>query len=112
MLINVTSGLAFAPIATMPLYCATKAALHSYTLLLRHTLAKLNIEMIEMIPSAVQTDLGGKGLRDFGVPLDEFSDAMIAGLQKGLQEIAYGTALTRSQASRPELDQWFAQINK
>lgn len=110
-IINVTSGLAFAPIATMPVYCATKAALHSFTLSLRHSLKKTSIEVIELIPPAVQTDLGGKGLHDFGVPLKDFSDAMIQGLKDGKTEISYGTALTRSQASRAELDQVFHAMN-
>jgi uncharacterized oxidoreductase len=109
--INVTSGLAFAPIATMPVYCATKAALHSFTLSLRHSLKNTPIEVIEMIPPAVQTDLGGKGLHDFGVPLKDFSDAMIQGLREGETEISYGTALTRSQSSRAELDQVFKAMN-
>ncbi len=110
--LNVTSGLAFSPMALMPVYCATKAAMHSYTLSLRHTLAKKKIEVIEIIPPAVQTDLGGKGLHTFGVPLTDFCDAMIEGLRMGIPEIAYGTALTRSRASRAELDEYFAQINK
>src|SRR6185312_15994897 len=86
VIINVTSGLAFVPIVAMPLYCATKAALHSFTLSLRHQLApggiasrevaSGGIKVIEIIPPAVNTDLGGPGLHTFGVPLNEFADSV------------------------------------
>lgn len=61
-IINVTSGLAFAPLANVPVYCATKAALRSFTLSLRHQLAATGMKVIEIIPPAVDTDLGGPGL--------------------------------------------------
>lgn len=53
-LINVTSGLAFVPLSKAPTYSATKAALHSYTMSLRHKLAG-KVEVIEIAPPAVQT---------------------------------------------------------
>ena len=112
VIINVTSGLAFVPLAMVPVYCATKAALHSFTLSLRHHLAKTAIKVIEIIPPAVNTDLGGKGLHDFGVPLDEFSDAVFSRLQGDELEIAYGFAQKSSRASRQELDGMFQQMNQ
>lgn len=111
-IINVTSGLAFVPLAMVPVYCATKAALHSFTLSLRHHLAKTPIKVIEIIPPAVNTDLGGPGLHDFGVPLDEFSDAIFSRLQGDELEIAYGFAQKSSRASRQELDGMFEQMNQ
>ena len=57
-IINVTSGLAFVPIGFMPTYCATKAALHSFTISLRQQLLSTNVKVIEIAPPAVQTDLG------------------------------------------------------
>ena len=110
-IINVTSGLAFAPLATVPVYCATKAALHSFTLSLRHQLAGTPIDVIELVPPAVDTDLGGPGLHTFGVPVDEFADAVMPRLEKGEHEIAYGFADQSSHASRTELDAIFKRLN-
>jgi uncharacterized oxidoreductase len=110
-ILNVTSGLSFSPLAMVPVYSATKAALHSYTLSLRHQLAGTPVKVIEIIPPAVDTDLGGAGLHTFGVPLHEFSDFMRTGLLAGDNEIAYATAGKMSQASRQELDQIFARMN-
>jgi len=111
-ILNVTSGLSFVPMASAPVYSATKAALHSFTLSLRHQLTGTPVEVIEVIPPAVNTDLGGPGLHTFGVPVDEFADAVMAGLQKGEREIAYGFAQQSSRASREELDAIFNRMNQ
>ena len=66
-IINVTSALAFVPLSIAPIYSATKAALHSFTLSLRQQLIDSPISVIEIIPPAVNTDLGGKGLHTSGV---------------------------------------------
>lgn len=59
-IINVTSGLAFAPLARMPIYCATKAALHSLTMTMRYQLRDTNVRVFEIIPPIVATDLGAQ----------------------------------------------------
>lgn len=109
--VNVTSGLAFVPLAGVPVYCATKAALRSFTLSLRRQLAGSAVSVVEIIPPAVDTDLGGPGLHTFGVPLDEFADAAFARLRAGELEIAYGFAESASRASREELDAMFERMN-
>jgi uncharacterized oxidoreductase len=108
---NVTSGLSFVPLANVPVYCATKAALHSFTLSLRHQLRQQGIEVVEIIPPAVDTDLQAPGLHTFGVNVDEFADHVFAELERGNFEIAYGTALMGSRASREELDAIFERLN-
>jgi uncharacterized oxidoreductase len=110
-IINVTSGLAFVPLADTPVYCASKAALHSFTLSLRRQLADTPVQVIEVIPPAVDTDLGGPGLHTFGVAVDEFADAVMARLAAGDPEITYGFAEQASRGSRQELDAIFARMN-
>jgi len=55
--INVSSGLAFVPLPAAPIYCATKAAVHSYTLSLRFQLEANGVEVVEIMPPAVKTDM-------------------------------------------------------
>jgi uncharacterized oxidoreductase len=73
-IMNVSSGLAFVPLAMTPTYCATKAAIHSYTQSLRYQLISTNIEVIELIPPYVQTTLMGDEQAEDpnAMPLDEF----------------------------------------
>jgi uncharacterized oxidoreductase len=72
-IVNVTSGLAFMPSALTPTYCATKAALHSYTQSLRFQLRETSVQVIEIIPPQVQTALQGeRGFDPRAMPLDEY----------------------------------------
>lgn len=72
-ILNVTSGLAFIPFAMIPTYCATKAALRSYTQSLRYQLRNTPAQVIEIIPPWVQTELQGeRGMNPKAMPLDEY----------------------------------------
>jgi uncharacterized oxidoreductase len=103
-IINVTSGLAFTPFAIAPMYSATKAALHSFTISLRHQLSETAVEVIEIAPPAVNTDLGGAGLHTQGEPLDAFTDGVFNDLAEGKVEIGYGSSVARLRMSRDEVD--------
>lgn len=77
-IVNVTSGLAFVPLTAAAVYSATKAAIHSYTVSLRAALAG-RIEVIELAPPGVQTDLTpGQATRPGYMPLEAFADEVIA----------------------------------
>ena len=110
-IINVTSGLAFVPIARMPVYCATKAAMHSFTESLRFQTRGTTVTVIELVPPAVNTDLGGKGLHDFGEPVDAYADNAFAGLEAGAQEIGYKMSDGLRMADRQGQQTWFTRIN-
>jgi uncharacterized oxidoreductase len=71
-IVNVSSGLAFLPLALTPTYCATKAAIHSYTLSLRYQLRATTTEVLELIPPYVATDLMNGASDPRAMPLDAF----------------------------------------
>jgi len=79
-IMTVSSGLAFVPLAMTPTYCATKAAIHSYTQSLRYQLKTTNVEMIELIPPYVQTTLMGDQQAEDprAMPLKEFIDEVMS----------------------------------
>jgi uncharacterized oxidoreductase len=71
-IINVSSGLAFLPLVFTPTYCATKAAIHSYTQSLRYQLRATKIEVLELIPPYVATDLMSGASDPRAMPLGKF----------------------------------------
>jgi uncharacterized oxidoreductase len=71
-IVNVSSGLAFLPMAVTPSYCATKAAIHSYTMSLRHQLRHTSVEVLELIPPYVQTYLMDGADNPRAMPLSQF----------------------------------------
>jgi uncharacterized oxidoreductase len=79
--VNVSSGLAFVPMARFPVYCATKAFVHSFTMALRHQLQSTHVNVVELAPPWVKTDLDAThpvptehdGMSP--MPLDEFIGA-------------------------------------
>jgi len=90
--INVSSGLAFVPLPAVPIYSASKAAIHSYTQSLRFQLEETGVEVIELMPPAVKTDLTAE-LAEGGASLittDELVKQSFASLKAGALEIRPG----------------------
>jgi uncharacterized oxidoreductase len=110
VIINISSGLGFVPLARVPVYSATKAAMHSFTQSLRWQLAGTTVQVVEVIPPAVHTELGGTD-HSFGVPLAEYADDVMQQLAAGHPEIAYQFSAKASQANRAELDGMFQALN-
>jgi uncharacterized oxidoreductase len=79
----VSSGLAFLPLAMTPTYCATKAAIHSYTQSLRYQLKDTAVEVLELVPPYVATELGGARQANDprAMPLAEFTAEVMEILQ-------------------------------
>jgi uncharacterized oxidoreductase len=111
-IMNVTSGLSFIPLTKTPIYSGTKAFFHSFTLSLRHLLKTKNIEVIEIIPPALNTDLGGKGIHDFAPPVNGFIESIFKQLEEGKSELTYGFTEQVSKAGLEILKPSFDKINQ
>ena len=83
------------PRSLRPIYCATKAAMHSYTQSLRVQLSRTTVRVIEVAPPAVATDFN-KGQEDMNagprMDVDVFARAAIRGLEKDQDEVLPGPA--------------------
>jgi uncharacterized oxidoreductase len=110
-IINVTSGLSFVPITRMPVYSASKAFFHSFTLSLRHLLKSKNIEVVELIPPGLNTDLGGKGLHNNAPPVSDFIDAVFLQLKQGKIDITFGFSDAMTKAGPEDLQKAFNRMN-
>jgi uncharacterized oxidoreductase len=110
-IMNVTSGLSFVPLIKTPVYSATKAFFHSFTLSLAELLKEKNIEVFEIIPPALNTDLGGKGLHDQAPPVSAFIESIFEQLMEGKTTLTFGFSEIMSNAKPEELKQIFARMN-
>ena len=110
-IINVISGLAFMQLSKVPIYCATKAFFHSFTMSLRHTLKSKNLEVIEMIPPALNTDLGGKGLHDGQPAVIDFVDAVFKQMKEGKTKLTFGFSEIMANANPDVIQDSFNKMN-
>jgi uncharacterized oxidoreductase len=93
-IVNVSSGLAFVPLARTPTYCATKAAIHSYTQSLRYQLKDTGVSVLEIVPPWVATELMGAVPDDpRAMPLDAFIAETMALLATPAEEICVQNVL-------------------
>jgi uncharacterized oxidoreductase len=91
-IINVGSGLGFMPMLNTPIYSATKAAVHTYTLVLRQQLKDTSVRVVEIVPPMVDTGLNKEGrdragLGYRGISLSEYIPTVIKGLESDVDMI-------------------------
>jgi uncharacterized oxidoreductase len=115
-IINVSSGLAITPAAAMPVYCAAKSGLHTFTRCLRFQLANTGIKVIEVLPPAVDTELNMKYRQQrggrFGITAGEYAAYVMKGLKNDELEIANpAIEKLRSTATMNDLDELFMRMN-
>jgi len=117
-IMNVTSGLAFVPIANAPVYCATKAALHSFTMTLRVQLRDTPIKVFELAPPIVDTELD-RGERDKhnvadrGISAEECASEMIKMIGEDTLFAPVERAKNMFNASRSDqFDMFFKRMNR
>lgn len=115
-ILTVSSGLAFVPLAATPTYSATKAAIHGWSLALREQLKATSVELIEIVPPGVQTDLmPGHAQNAQMMPLADFiAETMdLLRQQPALPEIHVDRVKFLSEAAqRGEFAQVFAMLNQ
>lgn len=114
--VNISSGLGFIPSARTPVYSATKAGMHAFSMALRYQLAKTGIKVFEIIPPAVDTELNPEGRAKRGYfKVDLKPDAFVEGVMKSFKEdvyeIGYGMTEDLIKANREDLDKSFTRMN-
>jgi uncharacterized oxidoreductase len=78
---------------------------------LRHMLKSTNIEVIEMIPPALNTDLGGKGIHDGHPAVSDFVESVFQQMKEGKTELTFGTSEARANANNEVISEYFNRMN-
>lgn|ERR1035437_651955 len=112
-IINISSGLAFTPIAFMPVYCATKAGIHSLTMSLRFQMRNTSVKIFEIIPPSTDTELGHERRADKnethgGIPISEFLEEAMEAIKNDLFTAPIGI----SKGMFAKRDELFGMLNK
>ncbi len=114
-ILNISSTLAMVPAALLPSYCASKAAIHSYTQSLRYQLRDSTVQVIEIMPPWVQTELqGNRGMNPKAMPLNDYISETMAVLRHhpGVMEIVSDRAKPMRYAERGDYDSFFSKYNE
>jgi uncharacterized oxidoreductase len=113
-IVNVSSGLGFVPLSIFPIYSATKAAIHSYTMSLRHQLKNTPIKVFELIPPTVyDTNLKGKPIEktEWTVSSKDIADATMEGLTKDTYQITVGASTRWVNGTNEDRENAFDGMN-
>ena len=116
VIVNISSGLAFVPIAMMPVYCATKAAIHSFSNSLRHQLRDTSVRVFEASPPTTDTELdasfaGEEEQAYRGISSQEVAVGIIEGLKADKAHIIVGEAQGLYQAALRDPETIFKKLN-
>ncbi len=110
-IVNVSSGLAFTPLAIVPVYCATKAAIHSWSLSLRHQLRNTSVRVFEVAPPMVATELTGERRRPEAGNFVMSAEAVAAGILEALGKDRYEVALGAAADLQAHREALFSAVN-
>jgi len=114
-ILNVSSALAMMPAAMMPSYCASKAAIHSYAQSLRYQIRNTSIQVIEIIPPWIQTELQGeRGMNPKAMPLQDYIAETMVILNDSPEstEIVSERSKQMRFAERGDYDAFFGRYNE
>ena len=117
-IVNISSGLAFVPLPIMPIYCATKAALHSFTLSLRAQLKQTKIQVFELAPPTTDTDfvkefLGSPDAKGIAfMKVEDLVAQCLKGMERDQLEVRPGQANQLKLMNRVAPEFILAQLSK
>lgn len=111
VVINVSSVLGFIPMAMTAVYCATKAAIHSYTLSQRYLLRDTSVRVLELAPPWVQTDLLDSSKEPRAMPLKAFIEETLEVLASDADEILVARARPMRESTGPGELEFVVQFN-
>jgi uncharacterized oxidoreductase len=111
VIVNVSSVLGFVPMAATAVYSATKAAVHSWTLSQRYLLRPHGIEVVEIAPPWVRTELLNSTEEERAIPLDQFITEAMKQLESGVDEVLVAPAPDMRANPGPNEHAWVTQFN-
>jgi uncharacterized oxidoreductase len=109
-IVNISSSLAFKPLPHVPIYCATKAAIHAFSMALRQQLHETSIRVFEIVPPIVKTELykGSRGNRQLpspGLSPSVLASIVLEAIRRDETEIVVGEAIKLLLAGKEHLEQ-------
>jgi uncharacterized oxidoreductase len=110
-IINISSGLAYTPLAIVPVYCATKSAIHSWSISLRHQLKNSSVRVFEVAPPMVATQLSGRRNRSADGEYIMSAESVALEVLKALGKDHYEVALGSAANLRKKRETLFSAIN-
>ena len=111
-IVNISSGLAYTPLAVVPVYCATKAAVHSWSLSLRHQLRDTSVRVFEVAPPMVATELAGRRNKGEDGKYVMSAEAVAVGVVEALERNQHEVALGAAANLLAQREALFSAINQ